>query len=149
MEERYYKLEDIENLAYVAGIVDGEGSITITTNAAKRTFCSFIYVSNTDIRLMDWLHATYGGSVYTLPNQGDNHKTAFRWALFGKKAGGFIECIRPYLKIKCEQADIVIAFQNLRSAFHTRPSVPLSEEFIDQAVALKEAMLILNRQGTE
>ena len=110
-------IENLECLAYVAGIVDGEGSITITTNATRRTFVSFIYVSNTDVRLMDWLRTTFGGSVYKMKSQGDNCKAGYRWALFGKKAGKFIKQIRPYLKIKYEQADVVIAFQNLKDTF--------------------------------
>ncbi len=152
-EERYYTIEEIEDLVYAAATMDCEGTITLKSQVSKssgrRSFNSYIYVTNTDVRLMDWFRTKYGGSVYTLPSQGANYKPVLRWALWGSRAASFIEYIRPYLKLKQEQADIVISFQNLRSVFHTCQRVPLSEEFIEEATVLKEAVAILNKKGMQ
>ena len=49
-----------QDVIYLAGIMDGEGSFYIGQDAKReRNFNSRIVIVNTDIKLIDWLHKTF------------------------------------------------------------------------------------------
>jgi len=128
--------------AYIAGIVDGEGSIGITRpmsfcskkqtrGTGKRPDvvernkkghekgairCPYVQVSvaNTNEWLIHWLHFNFGGSIYCeQPGKNPLSKRAcWRWNITNKKAAEFLKLVLPYLKIKQEQAELAILFQS-------------------------------------
>lgn len=109
--------------AYLAGIVDGEGAITILSRQYRHkngkvypvTFLRLM-VTSTSPKLIKWLGAI-GGST-ALKNVGPTghlgKKPIFYWATASKLSGDILEQILPYLIIKKEQAEAAIAFQSLR-----------------------------------
>ena len=164
-EEMYFVVDPEErqmDLVYAAAIIDGEGTITLQRKVYK-TVDTFgnprkkrhpylspcVKVGNTDIRLTDWLYTQFGGSVYRHCDGVDRHKHVFHWYLSGEDATDFVISIHPYLKLKQERADILIAYKNLRKAFHVSRGRRAPEEFVEQASVLDEAMTILNKRGTE
>jgi hypothetical protein len=120
-----------EKFIYLAGIVDGEGHITIarhktdkywksdgTIGLRKKTnvmYQNVLGVRNTDLRLMDWLKETFGGNYYK-----DNRKTrpekwkiSYCWhSTSNEKTELILLGILPYLILKREQAKIVL--ENIR-----------------------------------
>lgn len=103
--------------AYIAGIIDGEGSITISrkidkTMRAGVAYRPYVPVTNTDRRLLDWLFETTGlGNVR--PNaipKNPNHKPSWRWELWSQQAHQLLLNILPYLILKKEQAILLIEF---------------------------------------
>jgi len=109
-----------EDIIYIAGLFDGEGCIFIQKHPpdVKRRMVNPHYqltvtLSNTDIPVLEWIKTTFGGNFYL-------RKILFRkkeqgeWKLSDKKALSFLYLIRPYAKIKKEQVDIAITFQENR-----------------------------------
>jgi len=109
-----------KDLAYVGGIMDGEGSISICklkTKDTRRGFGYFLQVSvgNTNESLIDWLRINFGGSKYF--SKGSirrGNKALWKWALSAHKALVFLQIIKPYLRIKSFQAEVGIAFQEAK-----------------------------------
>lgn len=107
------KLTETE-LAYIAGIVDGEGSISLVRSThAKRTRGRYIYpmvrVANTDRLLIEWLIAKTGcGAVRYSVQSGDRFKLVHHvgWAV--SDAIELLKAIRPFLVIKAGRADLVL-----------------------------------------
>jgi len=103
--------------AYIAGLVDGEGCITIAKrkNGNKRGkpwyYQPTIAIGNTDRRLLDFLIPLYGGWI-TKPKSKENNKQAYVWFISGKDRKIFLKDIIPYLKAKREQAEILLRFPN-------------------------------------
>jgi hypothetical protein len=101
-------------LAYLAGLFDGEGTVTIGATAG-RYFNVQVVITNSDARLMEWL-AGFGGSVSKKPKIGSfsgSAKLVFRWVLYADNAATFLQAVRPYLRMKGEQADVAFAFRKL------------------------------------
>ena len=102
---------DQASAIYLAGIVDGEGSISVNVSTH---FSVSIMVSNTAPELMRWLYESIGGNY----RRGSQKRATFvgtkpiyRWQISGRAATILIERIRPWLIIKAPQADAAMALQ--------------------------------------
>ncbi len=148
MEETGYDLGP-EILAYAAGIIDGEGCISITY-ASYRTgsphFRLVVTVSNTNEDLVSWLQYMFGGSYHHYEDmKRPNQKPVYKWNLGTKASCEFLKMIQPYVLLKQEQ--IKLAFE-----FHERmgqQGKELSAEEIGKRQVIKDAMHILNKRGTK
>lgn len=106
----------IAQLAYLAGIIDGEGSIYIGNfSANKKTGAKYyqtnIEVTNTDENLIDWLVTHIGGRKYTYSkNQTpkNSRKQVFRWIVNGDLVTQLCSLLFPYIVIKKQQCEIML-----------------------------------------
>lgn len=135
-------------LAYAAGIIDGEGSISLTWNATRLTKSGrpstapmlYLQMSNTHRGVVEWFLETFGvGTVTTTyrPKR-PNHRTAFGWKVRNKAACAVLEMLLPFLIIKKAQAELGIKAQKL-----PRKNKLGDAEMAERAL-LREQMLILN-----
>lgn len=107
-----------EDLIYAACSLDCEGSITLCSLLNKRGWhSSSIYVSiaNTDKKLIDFLSNVFGGSVYTESPKKLSKKLIYRWKLVSNQAAGFLQLVRPYMKLKGAQAELAIEFMRIKN----------------------------------
>lgn len=105
------------DLAYTAGIIDGEGCIHISRQWDKRYKGCYKYslsvsVASTDEWLCKWLHFAWGGSVHYATKNNPKWRPSWVWQLSSKQACKFLKTILPYLRIKRPQAEIAIEFQS-------------------------------------
>ena len=125
-----YKATDI---SYLAGIIDGEGSIYIGNFSCNKTtklpyYQTNIQVANTDKRLIDWLKETFGGLVNTRTRKQtpiNSRKTVYMWTISGDRLTHICEEILPYLICKKRQAEIML---KMRATFETGSPNRLSLE---------------------
>lgn len=118
MKNGLYIPKDYEptQLAYLAGIIDGEGSIYIGNYSfSKKTgdplYQTNLEVSNTDECLIDWIVYNFGGKKYEYtPKQTpkNSRKKVFRWACTGEMLTHICPLILPYIVIKKRQCEIMI-----------------------------------------
>jgi len=101
-------------LAYIAGIIDGEGSISlhIRREHGYKTCGLTICVANTNEWLINLLKIQFTGHIYFRESFIPKHKDAWQWTITGKKAAEFIKLIIPYLQIKRHQAELALQFQS-------------------------------------
>lgn len=98
------------DLAYLAGIIDGEGTITLTKNNRSDAFRRIdVSVANTDRALIDWLKAEFGGKVRTRASRKSHWKTGYEWRVGADQALRLLKRIRRYLRIKRPRADLICA----------------------------------------
>lgn len=106
-----YKWDD-DDLAYAAGFIDGEGCFYIDKNWKISISCS-----NTDKPIIEWLKRKFGGSICknaTRINK-PNHRRVYSWQIVANQAALLLNAIVPYLKIKTEQALILLAIQQTKT----------------------------------
>jgi len=107
------------DLAYAAGIIDGEGYIGIHKRKRKLRYSESLSYSlevsvvMVEKEIPDWLRLKFGGSVRKILKRKER-KDVWCWDIWAKKARDFLIIIRPYLKIKQNQADLGIKFQEER-----------------------------------
>ena len=104
------------DLAYTAGIIDGEGCIHIRIQHDKRynncrKYGLNVQVSSTDEWLCQWLHFAWGGSIRYATRDNPKWRPYWAWQIVNRQALVFLETILPYLHLKRPQAEIAIAFQ--------------------------------------
>lgn len=113
-------------LAYIAGIIDGEGSISIERRSTQRKYPTYsvtVTIVNTNVRLISWLYDRIGGCLINKSvNPDRNHKAQFQIQLRHLGAEALLNSVREYLIVKGEQADVALALRKLfvgRGGKHT------------------------------
>jgi hypothetical protein len=107
-------MRDNTELAYLAGIIDGEGWITAVRSRQTGKYTPHVGVATTDLPLIEWIKNHFGGSVYTrTPQKGVGpRKTRYEWQIHQSMVDALLPEVLPYLVIKAERARAMIAFRN-------------------------------------
>jgi intein/homing endonuclease len=87
--------------AYLAGIIDGEGSILLSKNNKSDKFRKpVISVTSTSEELILYLKFTFGGNIVNQKIYKDHHKKSWIWKLRNKAAINLLSSILPFMKEK-------------------------------------------------
>lgn len=136
--------------AYLAGIIDGEGHIGINrsvTTTQRRTTPRYqpeLTIVNSNRRLIDWLHDTFGGSVKDRKKQRDYHKQTWAWKVGDRKAAALLAAVLPYLIAKHAQAEMVVRFfRDATPRTHGR-GVQMTDEECARRQTIYEGIRALN-----
>lgn len=137
-------------LAYLAGFVDGEGTIAIYNldEAHYRKEINIHYVLqivNTNREAIDWVNKKFGGSIRAWKIEKPWHKQRFACMFGRRRAAYIIEKILPYLIIKKKQAEI---FLECGKTIYFHGEV-LKKDAIDKRMKLVAEMKELNKRGKE
>ena len=134
--------------AYVAGILDGEGDISIIRhkrpNATVYHWELIVAVSNTKWWLPQFLKMQFGGYLDFKEHQG-NCKPSCRWTITAHQASVFLERILPYLQLKKQHAELAIAFQQRRGKIGAH--LTSGQRVLDEADYI--VMKTWNKRGME
>ncbi len=140
-------------IGYLAGLLDGEGSIAIKKATHKDhknpSYGLRVLIFNTDIQLMQFLKDKLGGLLFQKNKKRveQGMKPLYAWMLNGNKAIEFLDLVEDSLIIKKERAEVARKFQRRISdrekVFHNR----LSEEEVQAREILYLEMKELNRRG--
>lgn len=117
---------DEDDLAYAAGFIDGEGCFSVGKNWKIAVSCA-----NTDRPIVEWLCANFGGSFCRNGTRlkKPTHRRIYAWQVVSRGADRFCKTIAPYLKVKTEQALLLIAIQQ---TIMKNGGKRLSPELIDE-----------------
>jgi len=138
------------DLAYLAGIIDGEGSIYM--RIVNNTVSPRLQVVNTDERLIDWLQSRYGGKRYVVTRmQRETHKPLHHWHLGAIASVPLLKMVLPYLVLKREQAELAITAWEGRQPTPTTHrrygTARLDPAILDQRKEWVAEMRTLNKKG--
>lgn len=110
---------DNNNIAYVAGLFDGEGCVdiyqaTTSKNSKSPSLMLRVTISQKDGSIMSWLEKEFGGYVRM-----DRRKDTWihRWELRSQKASKFLEMILPFTKIKDRQIKLALEFEEVKGKY--------------------------------
>jgi len=133
-----------EDWAYIAGLFDGEGYISVdrqnTIPAPK------IGITNTDQGVIKWLASKLSyGTISKYKNRG-NCKTKFTFYINKLEAQkDFLQNILPFLKIKQERAKLALEMIKIKERIFNRKKVKIPEELSE----LAKQIVLLNKRGAE
>ena len=101
--------------AYIAGIIDGEGSLMVYPFKSKDGYTIYqarLTVGNTKKELIDYLEKTTGiGRVRV--SHTPRGKPFYYWALHGNNIRKFLPGILPYLLLKRKQAGLLLEYLSI------------------------------------
>jgi len=123
--------------AYIAGIIDGEGTISLTRRHRNENRQLEVSISNTDMALLQFVKQCVGaGRISNKRTYRHNHRQSATFCISNRQALYLLEQVRPYLRTyKAERADLVL--QNYlqltpRNGFYTSEITKLRDEFVEK-----------------
>lgn len=151
----YVKKEYPETVAaYMAGILDGEGCLTIGDHSGNRKngdkhFQVIIAVSSTDKVLVDWLYDTFGGyrgeySRNQTPKS--SLRKVYRWQCSGDRLLHICQITLPYLVIKKRQAEILIEMRGTYVNAHNQKGFRNTQRVPAEILLRRQQLLLEIRQ---
>lgn len=103
-----------ETDAYLAALIDGEGSIGIGKVQEKRMripkYSLRVTIDNQYLPVLDEMKDLYGGFIHE-KKRVEGWARGFRLIISCNEAMELLKCTVPYLRIKREQAELAIRFQ--------------------------------------
>lgn len=142
-------------LAYLAGIVDGEGSVELKIQRTG-TMDLLLHIYNSDKPLFDWIVEHFGGRLYEIHRKATTLRPqwqpVYNWNIGGQQARDLLERLLPYMLVKPAQARLAIEAWDAR-----QPTPRNSGKFrgrarpSDEILAMRESyvhqMHLLNRKN--
>ena len=112
-----YLIEKLKSwqLAYIAGIIDGEGSLSLYKQTKGNSLYPAIMVKMTSAECVNLLYTMTGiGRFYTVKLH-EHYKQQYRWDVRNRlEVYLFLRAIRPYLVVKREHATLLLEFVERR-----------------------------------
>ena len=110
----------VEELAYMAGLFDGEGCIHIARIHTKKRSLAYqlvCKVSMYNLPVLEMLKECFGGSIRRESKDELHNKYGLlhSWAIWGSSSIAFLKQLMPYLRIKETQANLAIEFQSKKA----------------------------------
>lgn len=137
------------DLAYMAGLFDGEGSIFIAKeihpiNRRKTPYRFVLQVTLTMANpyLPKMFQFIFGGSFIQAKEADKQRQATWRWVIKSRKAKDFLIVIKPYLRLKLNEAELAIAFQNAKVKGAVKGHKGVCQK-TDEELALEEAQSLL------
>jgi hypothetical protein len=97
----YHKVAELSqtDAAYIAGVIDGEGTITLTRKHRNENRQLAVTISNTEMRLLEFVFAAVGaGKITRKRTSNRKHTPSFTYAIYNRQALSLLEQIHPYLR---------------------------------------------------
>ncbi len=100
-------------LAYLAGVVDSDGYVSIvqSRHADRLYFGAAVGISGTRRQPHDLAVSLWGGKVYEYTPKNPRHRPQFQWQRVGDGAHAILTELLPYLRVKRENAELAIDAQ--------------------------------------
>ena len=140
----------VEEKAYLAGLIDGEGSITID-RCGKSGGCPasrlqlVLRITSTSKKLLEYSNKVTRDGKITLKRKSTlNHRACYEWRTRNHHASRILFFLLPYLLLKKDQAELAIKF-----AATIRPrggSIPLSLAIQNCREKCRREIMELNRR---
>lgn len=133
------------DVAYVAGIIDGEGCLIF--GRTRTSYYPRVMITNTNLDLLNWLQENLGGRIFKAAKRKDGWKPSYDWRCAWKPATELIERVYPYLKIKDGQARVFFAWDAIRPKKGRLPEAE-AKNMADASDLLRRQLKWLNFRGT-
>lgn len=146
---KFHTNQNIAQIAYLAGIVDGRGCFYL--GHVKQGKCgnglqfhSMLKVTSCDESLIIWLENTFGGqkdSRYRWTSKKKFTRPVYNWQATGEMLDYLCPILLPYLIIKPEQCKVMMRY---RTTSKNIGSKRLPDDIVEKRITLISEMRNLN-----
>lgn len=132
---------------YVAGLLDGEGTIRLTV-VNGYLLSPEIHVSNTYLPVLEWLRETLGtGGIAVMHHSTERRRQTYRWIVKSRRALPVVATALPYLIIKHRHAEVILAFYAAVPEYKRQSPGALYLPLREPLASLYAELRALNRRG--
>lgn len=132
-----------EQCSYIAGIIDGEGSIMLTRFHKNQFPSPCVSISSTTIELLEWIKNVTGyGTIKNKKNYNPNkHKDSYTYFVKYNDAINLLKEIEPYLVINCKKERAKLIIENYkrvtpRNGRYSKEMQKAKEEFYEKFMSI-------------
>lgn len=153
-------MSDLE-LAYLAGAMDADGFFCIHRSKKGHyspTYYEFVGLAQLSPIVPRLLQARFGGYIQERKrkdNHAENWRPLYYWAGTARFGARAVDALRPYLRVKTGQADILIALRETHNRAGTRTirvgirGKQLNPDILAEREALYRKIRELNHNGVK
>ena len=94
--EQYHTIKDI---AWTAGLLEGEGSFFTKTNSS----IPIVICEMTDLDVLERLESIWGGKIYVMTKRQEHWKQSWRWQISNIYAVALMEFIKPDMSVRRQE----------------------------------------------
>lgn len=135
-----------EDAAYIAGLIDGEGTITLQRRHKGENRRLAVSISSTERELLEYVHEATGvGTITTKRTYKVQHAASFTYAVFSRQALSLLSQIHPYLRTYKRRRSTLVLENYLQL---TPRNGKYSEELLERR-RLFEQELLSTKPGVE
>ena len=144
----YHKDAD---LAYLAGLIDGEGCIRVgkfKNSAGALRYRASCVIAMTDGRPLKWVKNNFGGGLYV--DRKLRHrcsKVCHSWMINAQSAATILRQCLPFLKVKHRQARLLIEFAATLRTNNERRHRRMPAKLLETRKRLADRSTALNMKG--
>lgn len=134
--------------AYLGGIIDGEGWITIYKGCSPKTMKTLkrvtpnyqlvVGIANDDKDLLDFVTENYGGRIYVLKRK--SYTIQYNWRIHGKEAEMFLKKMRRYIFCKRKVLDLALEFRKTYEVLR----IPTPQDIVQKRDKIREQIMRIN-----
>jgi hypothetical protein len=108
---REVRVLSVAEAAYLAGLIDGEGTVTLSRKHADEMRQLVVSISNTELRILEFARVSIGAGKLTRKRTSKAHHTpSYAYTLWNRQALALLTQIEPYLQsYKRERARLALA----------------------------------------
>lgn len=120
-------------LAYIAGILDGEGTLVIGKHSKRENRCEayrgYMAIANTHIPLLEYIQSRIGGKIHPQKKRyKDGICDCYTLSYSANKTRDILPKLLAYLVVKKDQAEVLLAFFERQAG---NASAPISSELLE------------------
>lgn len=142
MAEKWHMNDGLteSQLGWGAGIIDGEGCISIYGRAGRthRGLQLVVSVVNTDLRMPLRMRELFGGTFTKTCEARPRRRPTWTWLVTGRSAAKVLGVLYPHLTIKREQTEVAMAY-----AATIGRNGPLSDAIRHERQRLREQLALV------
>ena len=132
---KHANILDVADAAYIAGVIDGEGTITMTRRHRNENRQLVISISNSEKKLLDYIkEITNVGTLSKKRTYKSNHAINFTYKISNRQALDLLQQITPYLKTYKKDRALLILKKYIkltpRNGKYTKHVISEREKFI-------------------
>jgi hypothetical protein len=86
------------DIAYAAGVFDGEGTITLAKNKSSKFRKLVVGITNTSLEIVTFFKSKFGGMIHCQKRYKANHSKCYLWRLSSRTALPFLKLIVGHIK---------------------------------------------------
>lgn len=109
-------MRTIQDRAWTAGVIDGEGCITVVKTDKKRRrhpqYYLRVNVAMVHLPTLQKVQTLFGGTIYCKRSADKKHRTAWIWSCGSQEAATLLKAIAPFSLTKKSEVDLALLFVN-------------------------------------
>ena len=133
---KYRQFRDLakSDAAYIAGLIDGEGTVTLTRKHKNEYRQLCVSISNTERGLLEYVLAVTGvGKITNKSTSKSHHSHSFAYAVYNRQVLSLLAAVEPYLKsYKRDRTKLILS--------DYRSGTPRNGKYTDEILARKKIL---------